>query len=56
MDILTTQGFINTYFQLLPNCTTQLEAFDTVNNTVYAITKNYPYQSLEDFRANIFST
>jgi len=56
MDILTFEGFVKTYFELLPNCHTQLEAFDTVSNTVYSITKTYPFYSLQDFKIHLYTT
>lgn len=55
MDILTTEGFIKTYFDLLPYCCSLLEAFDIVNNTVYAITGEYPYKSIDAFRDFLYS-
>jgi hypothetical protein len=54
MDILTAQGFTETYFQLLPVCKTQLEAFDEVNTTVYSITGVYAYKSLKAFKRVLY--
>lgn len=50
MDILTKQGFLKTYFDLLPVCKTQIKAFNVANTTVYAITGAYAYKSLKAFK------
>ena len=54
LDITTTLGFYNTYFQLLGFYKTQEDTFEYLNNEVEFILGQKPFKNYEEFRNSIF--